>query len=293
MTLLDATANSINTIFAQVVLDVGPENVVDMMHKLGIRSKLEPVCSITLGTQAVTPLEMTDAYATLAARGVHHNPQAIVSIKDASGNVVFKSKGKGNRAIPENDADLVTYALQGVITHGTGTAAALPGVRPAAGKTGTNQEFRDAWFCGYTPQLATCVWVGYKKGELPMRDVEGVPEVFGGTIPAAIWHDFMTTAMEGQPVETFPTPDFSQNTVIPDHAHTLPPPPPSPAPSPTPSPHPTKKCPFPNPDKCKKNGGNGPNGAAVFVLPLVGTAALTGIVRRRRRGRRGPRAARG
>ena len=101
------------------------------------------------------------------------------------------------------DADATTRVLQGVIDHGTGTAARLAG-RSAAGKTGTAQNATDAWFCGYVPQLATCVWVGYPQGARPMRDVAGFPEVYGGTIPARIWHDFMTEATAGMPVVGFP-----------------------------------------------------------------------------------------
>jgi penicillin-binding protein 1A len=103
----------------------------------------------------------------------------------------------------------VTYALEGVVQHGTGTAAQLNN-RPVAGKTGTAQNFSNAWFCGYTPQLVTCVWMGYPKGNIPMHNVEGVPEVFGGSIPAAIWHVFMQQATRGMPVESFPKPDLSQ-----------------------------------------------------------------------------------
>ena len=114
-----------------------------------------------------------------------------------------------------NDADLVTYALEDVVTSGTGTAARLSD-RPAAGKTGTAQDYVDAWFCGYTPQLATCVWVGYPQGEIPMECVEGVCPVYGGTIPAAIWHDFMTVAMQGLPVESFTTPSFDGHTIGPE-----------------------------------------------------------------------------
>ena len=127
-----------------------------------------------------------------------------------------------------NDADLVTYALEDVVTSGTGTAARLSD-RPAAGKTGTAQDYVDAWFCGYTPQLATCVWVGYPQGEIPMECVEGVCPVFGGTIPAAIWHDFMTVAMQGKPVESFTTPSFEGHTVGPEH--------PVYSPTPTPTSH--------------------------------------------------------
>jgi penicillin-binding protein 1A len=97
----------------------------------------------------------------------------------------------------------VTYALTGVIRGGTGTAAD-PG-RPAAGKTGTAESFKDAWFCGFVPQLVACVWVGYPQAEIPLRNVDGFPQVFGGSIPARIWHDFMVPATRGLPVRPLPT----------------------------------------------------------------------------------------
>lgn len=233
MTLLDATANSVNTIFSQVVLDVGPDNIVTTAHRTGIRSPLQPVCSITLGTQAVTPLEMTDGYATLASRGVRHWPEPIQEVQSASGKVLMQPNGAPKRVLPQKVADLVTYALEGVIQHGTGTAANIG--RPAAGKTGTAENFQDAWFCGYTPQLTTCVWVGYPKGEIPLLNVEGFPDVFGGSIPALIWHDFMQKALAGVTPQDFPTPDLSGYEVNPPHAVVPAPPAPAPAPSPSPT----------------------------------------------------------
>ena len=100
----------------------------------------------------------------------------------------------------------VTYAMEQVIKYGTGTAANIG--RPAAGKTGTAENYQDAWFCGFVPQLATCVWVGYPAGEIPLLNVEGVGTVFGGTLPARIWHDFMAPAVAPWPVKGFPTPTF-------------------------------------------------------------------------------------
>jgi penicillin-binding protein 1A len=193
MNLLDATAHSVNTIYAQLVDVVGPQNVVTVAHKLGIRSQLQPVCSIALGTLAVNPLEMTNAYATLAARGIHRDPQAFELVRGPLGGVIGKLNAPGAQVIPQNVADTVTYALQGVVGHGTGTAAGL-GDRPAAGKTGTAENSVDAWFCGYVVQLATCVWIGYPKAEIPMDYVEGVAGVTGGSLPASIWHAFMTQA---------------------------------------------------------------------------------------------------
>src|SRR5262249_29755024 len=149
-------------------------------------------------------------------RGVHHVPFGISLVASPKGTTLIKTAVKGSQVIAENDADLVTSALQGVIEHGTGTAAAIG--RPAAGKTGTAQSFGDAWFCGYTPQLAACVWVGYRKGETPMHNIEGYADVFGGSLPALIWHDFMTTAMAKLPVKGFSTASLKGYNTLPKGA---------------------------------------------------------------------------
>jgi penicillin-binding protein 1A len=233
MPLVDAITYSVNTIFAQVVVKVGPEHVVDVAHRMGIRSHLQPVCSITLGSQAVTPLEMADSFATLADRGIRHAPFALEKISDPSGVVVTHTKGRARQAVPTAVADEVTYALQHVITQGTGTAAGIG--RPAAGKTGTGENFQDAWFCGYVPQLATCVWVGYPHGEIPMENVEGFAGVFGGSLPALIWHDFMNTAVSRLPVDNFVIPYTPAPTLQPT-APAPAPPTTTTAPAPTPAP---------------------------------------------------------
>ena len=241
-TLLQATAFSVNTVFAQLASAVTPPAIVQVAHDMGIRSHLEPVCSITLGTQAVTPLEMANAYSTLASHGWRHRATPLQAVDAADGTVEYRIGGRGKQVMDRNDADLVTYALQGVISGGTGTAANIG--RPAAGKTGTAQNYWDAWFCGYVPQLVTCVWVGYPQGEIPLENVEGVSAVFGGTIPAGIWHDFMTQATAGMRVRDFPTPSFEGHTL---QAPTPPPPPaPSVTPKPSPSPEP-KPSPSPSP----------------------------------------------
>ena len=217
MNLLDATANSVNTIFAQLISKVGVRNVVAMAQHLGITETpggpyFKPVCAITLGSVGFTPLEMADVYATFADGGVQHDPQAFRTIRSAKGKVIPLSD-KGQRAISTSVAAQLDYALQGVVQHGTGTAAAL-GARPVAGKTGTAENFQDAWFCGYVPQLATCVWVGYPRGEISLYNVEGFGEVAGGTLPAEIWRDFMEPAVSNLPVKDFPTPDLSGGTLI-------------------------------------------------------------------------------
>ena len=249
-TLLGATAGSINTIFAQLVVALkhGPQDVVDVAHKMGINSHLSPVCSITLGTQDVTPLEMTDAYATLASRGMRHYPLPVEVVKNPDGNVLRKTHREGTQVVPKNVADMVTYDLEGVIRSGTGTAAALS--RPAAGKTGTGENYTNAWFCGYVPQLVACVWVGWPQQNRSLTNVEGVSEVFGGTIPAEIWRDFMSSAVAGLAVRDFTSPDFSLFTQHPTQTVAAPPPPP-PAPAPSPSAKPsssvTPPAPSPSP----------------------------------------------
>ena len=207
MNLVDATANSVNTIFAQLVTEISPTSVVRMAHRMGIESSLKPVCSITLGTQAVNPLEMTDAYATLAAHGVRHEPRSIAWVHTATGKELTFHQPTPARAVSSAIADQVTYALEAVTQKGTGTGAAIG--RPIAGKTGTAEGFVDAWFCGYVPQLVTCVWVGYPHREVPMNYVEGYSPVYGGTIPAAIWHDFMSAALWRAPVLNFATPTLT------------------------------------------------------------------------------------
>jgi penicillin-binding protein 1A len=212
MNLLSATAQSVNTIYAQLIARIGVRNVQYMARNLGITEQVggpyfRQACAITLGSVGFTPLELTDVYATLAAGGVHHAPQAFESIRGPNGKEI-PLKSTGRRVLSANVAAQVTGALRGVVTGGTGTAAAL-GSRPVAGKTGTAENFQDAWFCGYVPQLATCVWVGYPKGEIPLLNVEGVGEVFGGTLPAEIWRNYMAGAVGNLPVREFPTPDYN------------------------------------------------------------------------------------
>jgi penicillin-binding protein 1A len=210
MNLLGATANSVNTIFAQLIAKVGVRNVKAMAHRLGITSSgnnFKTVCAMTLGSVGFTPLEMTDVYATFASGGIHHDPQAFMSVREPNGKLIKPLNAGGQRVLGPNVAAEVTYALEGVIRSGTGTAANIG--RPAAGKTGTAENFVDAWFCGYVPQLATCVWIGYPRGEVPLYNIEGLYQVFGGSLPAEIWHNFMGPAVSKLPVVNFPTPTIT------------------------------------------------------------------------------------
>ena len=234
MSIEQAMAGSVNTIFAQLTVEVGPESVADVARRLGIHGRLKPVCSIGLGTSEVTVLDMTSAFATLAAEGVFVQPRAVERVTGPHGSVVQASPGGiaqlGVQVVSAQDALATTRVLQGVIEHGTGTRAGLPG-RPAAGKTGTAERSTDAWFCGYVPQLATCVWVGYPKRARPMENVGGYPSVYGGTIPAEIWQDFMEIATRGMPALGFPRASYDV------YADPLPP---APAPAPSASPEPPR-----------------------------------------------------
>jgi penicillin-binding protein 1A len=274
-TLRSATAHSINTVFAQLVVELGPGSVAQMAHRLGIRSDLPAVCAITLGSVAVNPLEMTNAYATLAGRGVRYRASPLLQVRSPGGRIDAKVVPEGQRVVDENVADLVTYTLQDVVEYGTGASARLSGW-PAAGKTGTAQDTVDAWFCGYTVQIAACVWVGYPQGQIPLVNVEGVPQVFGGTIPAAIWNDFMEVAMANKEAISFPEPSFDQLTVTPSAEAPIPPPPspePSPSPSeePSPSPEPSPPSPSPSPSPSLP-----PTPSASVARPNVPTAGDRG-----------------
>jgi len=209
--LLSATAGSINTIFAQLIAKAGVSRVQQMAHLMGITSRgrdFPAVCAMTLGSVGFTPLELTDVYATIASGGIHHAPQAFETVKGPRSHTIGQISTAGTQVLAPNlDAEL-TAAMQGVVQYGTGVAANIPG-RPVAGKTGTAENYQDAWFCGFVVQLATCVWVGYPAGEIPLLNVEGVGTVFGGTLPAEIWRSFMEPAVAPLPVKSFPTPSFT------------------------------------------------------------------------------------
>ncbi len=214
--LVKAISASDNSVFAQLTKVVGPSNVARTAHQVGITSPLDGVFSIGLGSQAVNPLEMARAYGTFANGGYNvsgkvftNKPRVIMTIKNVNGDVIYDNTPVRKRVLTGTDAALLTQLLQGVVTSGTGTAAALPD-RPVAGKTGTTENYGDAWFVGYTPQLVTAVWVGYPKGLRPMlTEFHGGP-VAGGTFPAAIWKSFMQPALKllGAQPEGFPAPPY-------------------------------------------------------------------------------------
>jgi penicillin-binding protein 1A len=200
----DATADSVNTVYAQLLAEVGPQAVVDVARAAGVDAELEANPAIALGAEEVAPLQLATGYATFANDGNRTAPYAIARIETAEGDVVWEpERAAPVRAIDEGISRTVTAALRGVIEDGTGTGAAID--RPAAGKTGTTQENVDAWFAGFVPGFTTVVWMGYAEGAVPMADVHG-RSVTGGSFPATIWQRFMHAALDGREVEDFPEP---------------------------------------------------------------------------------------
>jgi penicillin-binding protein 1A len=193
MTLTQAFAKSSNTVAAQLIMQVGPKAVEKTAHRLGIVSDLQAVPSLALGSSAVTPLELTSAYAPFANGGDGVMPYGIDEIDTAKGAVVWarKTSGLGRVMSPENAAE-VTHMMTEVVATGTGKAARLT-ERPSAGKTGTTQDYHDAWFVGFTADLVTGVWVGND-------DNSGMIKATGGTLPARIFHAYMEDAEAGLPV---------------------------------------------------------------------------------------------
>ena len=202
-----ATLSSDNTVFARLTLDVGPENVVRTARQMGIKTKLQPVASIGLGSNSVSVLEMASAYATLASGGVYAQPMAIRKVVLPDGRV---DKGAGwgvakkKRVLSDGVAYEVTKILQDNVDGGTGTAANY-GDPYVAGKTGTTDNYADAWFAGYTPRASTVVWVGYPNAQIEMSSVHGI-QVAGGTFPTTIWQLFMSRAFAGEPNLSWPSP---------------------------------------------------------------------------------------
>jgi len=197
--LESATWDSVNVVYAQLDLDVGSESVTETAEEMGIESPLQSVPAEGIGGLAigVTPLEMADAYATLASGGIHHDPTAVSKVEFPDGKVDDFEKDSGERVLTPGQAYEVTRILEGVITQGTGAGYTSMGCSSAAGKTGTSEELSDAWFVGFTPLYSTAVWVGHPTS----REYTG----FGGPTAGPIWANYMSSAVEGDCPE-FETP---------------------------------------------------------------------------------------
>jgi penicillin-binding protein 1A len=238
ITLQKALADSDNTVFVQLALDLGLQKVVEMANKLGVDSEIDAYPSTAIGglRVGVTPLEMASAYSTFANSGTHMEPYLVQKVtKDQNGKEVLLEEHRpfGEEALSKDEAAVVTEALRAVVDRGTASyyhdLEAEIG-RPAAGKTGTSNEFIDAWFVGFIPQLSTSVWVGYPNERRSMININGLPEINGENYPLDIWSLYMQSAVQKYPVEQFdsPGPDLNLEVKTDGRAYVKPPPPPDP-----------------------------------------------------------------
>ncbi|MEG2531103.1 MAG: transglycosylase domain-containing protein [Raoultibacter sp.] len=194
-TIADAFAISSNTAFARLITYLTPEKVVEVAQRMGIETHLEPFPALTLGAQDVTVKEMAGAYATIANGGTQRTPVAIKKVLDSGGTDITPAIPESTQALTPEIAYAATKVMKGVITGGTGTAARLANGQPAAGKTGTSEDWKDSYFCGITPQLSVAVWLGARVGR-------PIPE---GITATSVFSDFMNRVLVGQPIEQFPT----------------------------------------------------------------------------------------
>ena len=208
VSLEEATRKSVNTVFAQLASELGGEKLSSTAKRIGIESELDPVISLTLGAGAVTPIELASAYSSFANNGYLAPTYLIDKITDSSGQVLFQHVSSQRVTIPDpGAAAAVRKTLEVAAQFGTGTRAVLED-RPIAGKTGTHQGFREAWFIGFIPQYTSSVWIGFAEEQLPLTNVEingeVVSSVSGGRVPAPIWKEFMEKVVEDLPVEEWP-----------------------------------------------------------------------------------------
>ncbi|MGW6686516.1 transglycosylase domain-containing protein [Streptomyces sp. NPDC054961] len=242
VTLNEAMEKSINVPFAQLIFDVGHSKVRDVAKSTGILDEsMDPGdnASFALGTSTPSAIRMADSYATFAASGTHREPFSVRSVQKDGKDLPGFEAPKAQQAMDNSIADNITKVLRNVIENGTGTKAKKLG-RPAAGKTGTTDKNKSAWFVGYTPELSTSVALfrsdpnAEKKELISMNHVGGVDSIHGGDIPAQIWTEYMKAALNGVPAKDFPEPEEIGVTADSSGA-----PSPSPSPSPTPSPSPS------------------------------------------------------
>jgi penicillin-binding protein 1A len=209
MTVADATIHSVNVVYSQFIMDVGAENVENLCNEMEIYD-IGNNPAIALGgiENGITPIDVSKIFSTLAAGGYYRQPACILKIEDPEGNILYEYDPDENesnkRVLEESEAYYVTSILKKVIESGTGTGAGIG--RPAAGKTGTTSDLKDAWFAGYTPELVTVVWMGYSDSSIPMEPING-RVVVGGSYPADIWREFMSSALENTPQSDFKKPD--------------------------------------------------------------------------------------
>ena len=207
LTLADATSSSINTVYAQLSEMIGPAKVAEVAHRLGVQSELPEVLSIVLGTGAVSPLEMASAYSNFATNGVWAAPHIITRVISSDARILYEHEVEY-----ESNGDPAAFAAARIplerVPTPQGTASRASIGRPQGGKTGTHQGFRDAWYVGFVPTHTTAVWVGYEHNQIPLENVviggETHRRVYGGSVPAPIWAEFMEGMLQDVPVTGFP-----------------------------------------------------------------------------------------
>jgi penicillin-binding protein 1A len=199
MTLREALAQSRNVVAVKLAEQLGIDRVIEYAKRMGIKEKLQPNLSLALGSEGVSVLEQASGYATLANAGISIDPSPFRLVKDSFGSVVLDNLyPQETEVVSAGTAFVMTKMLESVINEGTGYPNAVIG-RPAAGKTGTTSDFRDAWFVGYTPDLVTAVWLGND-------NYSRMNESYGGNIPARVWARFMKEALDGVPHHDFVMP---------------------------------------------------------------------------------------
>ena len=206
LTMYEAIAVSSNSYFSHLADRLGPDKIVDAAQRMGIRSDLEGHCSTVLGSEEVFGLDMASAYGTLANRGVYCAPYAIKTVTDSRGRTLLRNRPRCDQAIDEDIAVRATDMLRGPIENGTASSNGQIG-RPAAGKTGTTNDYGDAWFIGFVPQLSASSWVGHQNATKSLFDSRcGSGRVTGGCLPTMIWSRFMRAAIKDLPVRQLPEP---------------------------------------------------------------------------------------
>lgn len=193
-TIREALTKSINVVAVRTLIDVGFQPVIDLAHRMGIKSKLIPAYSLALGTSEVNLLELTSAYGTLAAQGKHVEAHGITRVTNRQGKVIYQAKPSPKQAVDADSAAIMTWMLRGVVNGGTGANANLRD-RPVAGKTGTSEQRRDLWFIGYIPQVATGIWLGNDNNR---------PTAGASSTAARVWRNFMVEVVDEIPAESFP-----------------------------------------------------------------------------------------
>ncbi len=277
VSLLTATENSINTPFVQLTSDVGVDNVYDAALAAGIPEDtpgLEQNLTFPLGTASPRPIDMAAAYATFAARGQRHTPQVVKEVLTTTGSTAYEQQTQGEQTIEVAIADTVNYALENVVTNGSGYRAQALG-RPAAGKTGTTDSNLSAWYVGYTPQVSAAVMMAKSDDDgnpISLSGTGGMGSVAGGSFPAAIWTAFAQGYLADLPVEGFAGPDPD---LVGGGGGTQPSRSPSESPSPSPSQEPSAS-PTPRPTRSSTSPAPTPTASATPTPSASPTPTVSG-----------------